>query len=213
MKTKKNNSSFIFRMCILAVFTAVEVVVKMVGTIPVGPLNMSFVTIPVAIGAMILGNSAGALLGFIFGILSFFDAMNGRSAMTGAFFAADPFSTFLLCVGTRTLMGLLTALIWKGLNKIRCPRTVSCYIGALSAAVLNTILFMGYIVLFFFDNSYVAEKITQNPDMANPLMFIVLLVGVQGLVEAVAGCVVGGTVTLSLLANRKIRTIAESNER
>ena len=66
----------------LALLIAVVIVMKVVGlgSVPVGPLNMSFLTIPIAVGAIILGPSAGAVLGLVFGLLSFKDGMSGSSA-------------------------------------------------------------------------------------------------------------------------------------
>ena len=52
---------------------------------------------------------------------------------------------------------------------------------------------MGYIVLFFYQTDFV-QKTAAKIGAVNPLMFVVLLVGVQGLVEWLTGCVVGGGV-------------------
>ena len=60
--------------------------------------------------------------------------------------------------------------------------------------VLNTALFMGYIVTFFYQTEFV-QNMVQKLGASGPLMLIVLMVGVQGLVEAATGLVVGGAVT------------------
>jgi hypothetical protein len=52
---------------------------------------------------------------------------------------------------------------------------------------------MGYIVLFFYQTEYVQNLVT-NLGAANPIIFVVLLVGFQGLIEWITGCVVGGSV-------------------
>ena len=53
------------RMTQTALLIAVELVMKAIGlgSVPVGPLYMSFLTLPIAVGAMLLGPEAGALLG------------------------------------------------------------------------------------------------------------------------------------------------------
>ena len=53
-----------------------------------GPLYMSFLTLPIAVGAITMGPAVGALLGGVFGAVSFYDAITGASAMTGALFQA-----------------------------------------------------------------------------------------------------------------------------
>ena len=67
---------------------------------------MSFLTLPIAVGAITMGPAVGALLGGVFGAVSFYDAITGASAMTGALFQVSPVNTFILCVGMRVLMGL-----------------------------------------------------------------------------------------------------------
>lgn len=181
-------------------FIAVEAVMKLcgLGSLRITPfLVMSFLTIPIAVGAMLLGPLAGFVLGGAFGLLSLWDAMSGQSGMTVVFFQTDPVNTIILCVGMRMLMGYMTGLIFKGIKKVDKTKTVSYFIGALAAPLLNTMFFMGYIILVFYHTEYIQELlITKN--ITNPLMFVTVLVGVQGLIEAAAGCVIGGSVTKAL---------------
>lgn len=69
--------------------------------------------------------------------------------------------------------------------------TVPIAVGAMSAPLLNTIFFMGYIVLVFYKTDYIQERVA-SLGVANPLSFVVALVGVQGLIEIIVGCAVGG---------------------
>ena len=130
----------------VALLVAIELVMKMVGlgSVPVGPLYMSFLTLPIAVGAITMGPAVGALLGGVFGAVSFYDAITGASAMTGALFQVSPVNTFILCVGMRVLMGLCCGLIFSSLK--------------------------------------------------NPFMFVVLLVGVQGVAEFLVSGILGGIV-------------------
>lgn len=192
---KTNSRVKLQDLTILVMFVAVEIVMKLLGlgSVPVGPLNMSFLTVPVALGAMLLGSWQGAVLGCVFGLCSFYDAVSGGSVMTGIFLQINPFSTFLLCVLTRTLMGLCTGLLFGLLRKVDRTRTVCYYVGALVAPLLNTLFFMGYIVLFFYGTEYIQGLVTKF-GAVNPIAFVIALVGVQGLVEAGVCCVVGGSV-------------------
>ena len=107
----------------VALLVAIELVMKMVGlgSVPVGPLYMSFLTLPIAVGAITMGPAVGALLGGVFGAVSFYDAITGASAMTGALFQVSPVNTFILCVGMRVLMGLCCGLIFSGLKRFDKP--------------------------------------------------------------------------------------------
>ena len=101
----------------LALLVAIELVMKAIGlgSVPMGPLYMSFLTLPIAVGAITMGPAAGAILGGVFGAVSFYDAVTGASAMTGALFQVSPVNTFILCVGMRVLMGLCVGFIFNGL--------------------------------------------------------------------------------------------------
>jgi len=179
----------------LALLVAVELAMKAVGlgSVPMGPLYMSFLTLPIAVGAIAMGEAAGALLGGVFGAVSFYDAVTGGSAMTGALFQVSPLHTFVLCVGTRVLMGLCVWLIFKQLARMDKGGTWSYIVSAMCAPALNTLFFMGYIVLAFYGCDYV-QKLVAAKGAANPLMFVVLLVGIQGVAEFLVSGILGGIV-------------------
>ncbi len=186
----------VLRLAQLALLVAIILVMKLLGisSIPVGPLNMTFTMVPIAVGAMLLGPVGGGILGMIYGFTSFYDAVAGGSVMTGIFFQISPVHTFILCVGMRILVGVLTGLLFMGLKKIDKTDTICYFAGGLAAPLLNTILFMGYIVLVFYQTDYVQERLVAL-GASGPLMFVILSVGVQGLVEALTGLVIGGIVT------------------
>ena len=179
----------------LALLVAIELVMKAVGlgSVPMGPLYMSFLTLPIAVGAIAMGPVAGLVLGGVFGAVSFYDALTGGSAMTSALFQVSPVHTFILCVVTRTLMGLCVALIYRSLRRLDPKGGWSCILSAMAAPALNTLFFMGYIVLAFYHCDYVQGLVAKN-GAANPLMFVVLLVGVQGVAEFLVSGILGGVV-------------------
>ena len=190
-KTKWNTRTLVQT----ALFVAIILLMKVTGlsSIHVGPLNMTLTMIPIAVGAMLLGAEIGALLGTVYGLTSLYDAISGASLMTGAFFQISPLLTVVLCVVLRAAVGYLTGLLFKALRRIDRTRTICYYLGGLAAPVLNTLLFMGFIVLVFYRTEYV-QSLAARLGANGPIMFIILLVGVQGIIEAVAGCVIGGTV-------------------
>ncbi len=192
MKNRNNLN----RLVLLALFVAIELAFRLLGLgrVPFGPLNMSFMTVPIAVGAMLLGPLEGLVLGAVFGICSLWDAINGAGGMTNILFGISAVHTVILCVGTRALMGLLTGLVFKAARKIDRTNIASYFIGAFSAPFLNTLFFMGYIVLAFYQTTYVQELAAKN-GVVNPLMFIVALVGVQGLVEMIVCTVTAGAVS------------------
>ena len=189
----KTTSTHVKRLTTLAMLLAIELAMRALGlgAVPVGPLNMSFLTLPIAMGAIVCGPLEGLVLGGVFGVLSLTDAISGRSAMTGAFFAVSPVHTVILCVGMRMLMGLCCAYVYRLCARLDKKKIWSYFAGAISAPVLNTLFFMGYIVLVFYRTDFVQNLVVKK-GAANPFMFVVLLVGVQGLVEAAACGLLGG---------------------
>ena len=184
----------------LAILVAIELVMKLIGlgSVPVGPLYMSFLTVPIAVGAIVLGPVAGAILGGVFGLVSFMDAVKGTSIMTSSLLAVSPVHTFILCFGMRVLMGMCVGLIYSGMARVCHRRVVNCFVTSLAAPLLNTLFFMGYIVLAFYQTDYV-QSLVFAKGASNPLMFVVLLVGVQGVVEAIVCSVTGTAIGTALL--------------
>ena len=122
--------------------------------------------------------------------------------MTGFFFQTSPVHTFILCVVTRTLVGFLTGVLFLVLKKIDRKRIWCYFAGGLLAPMMNTIFFMGYIVLFFYQTEFV-QNLASTKGAVNPLMFVILVVGVQGLIEWATGLVIGGSVAKGVAAALK----------
>lgn len=167
------------------------------GTIRTPFLSVSLVTVPVAIAGMMVGPVCSLICGAAFGITSFVNALIGSSGLLSTLFTINPFGVFVTAVVARMLMGLFCGLIFKGTHRIHRLHAASYYIGAVSAPVLNTVFFMGSLVLFFYHTDYI-QGIARNFGAANPFTFILALVGVQGVIEAVAGLLIGGTIGLVL---------------
>lgn len=191
----KNTSTNLRTLTQLALLVAIELAMRALGlgTVPMGPLVMSFLTLPIAVGAMVMGPLAGLVLGGVFGILSLTDAISGRSQMTGVFFSISPVNTIILCVAMRMLMGLCCGLLFAAVKKLDKKGSWSYLVGALSAPLLNTLFFMGYICLVFYHCDYIQNLVVAK-GAASPVMFVALVVGVQGLIEAGACGVLGSIV-------------------
>ena len=148
----------------LAMLICIQLVMKAIGlgSVPVGPLYMSFLTLPIAVAAIIIGPAGGAITGAVFGLVSFKDALTGGSVMTSTLLGVSPIHTFILCVVTRTLMGFLTGVVYSLVKKLDHKRTWSLFVGSIAAPLLNTLLFMGYICLVFYHTDYVQNLVNTS---------------------------------------------------
>ena len=165
-----------------------------IGYLRVGAIEITFMTIPVAVGAIILGPAAGAVLGGVFGVTSFIQCFTG--SVFGSFLVGlNPWLTLITCFVPRVLCGWLTGIIFKALQKIDKTKIISYAGASLSTALLNTLFFMGSIVLFFWHNGAFTETMGQwGLPTDSVWAFLVAFVGVNGLVEAAVSFVVGAAI-------------------
>lgn len=191
----------------LALLAAVELVLAYtpLGYFRTAGLEISFLMIPVTLGAMLIGPAGGAVLGGIFGLTSFGTCF-GTSQFGAALLGINPILTFLVCVPTRILAGWLAGVIFKAVYAVEtrvaqkrgdgdAPKHgahwLSFFAGALAGPVLNTAFFTGLLVVCFYPTDYIQSFVTAL-GAANPFMFILLFVGIQGAIEAVVGFIVSG---------------------
>lgn len=160
-------------------------------------VDISLMMIPVGIGAMLMGPKGGAWLGFVFGATSFYQAVTGTSVFSATLFNISPINTFLLCIPTRVLMGFLTGVIFKLVAKLDKKKTACFFVGGFFAAFLNTLFFMGTLVLLFWNTEYIQSFNTVFGGV-NPFVFVVMFVGVNGMLEWPASCIAGGIVSKAI---------------
>ena len=187
----------------IAMLTAIVLILALtpLGYIRTGGLEITLIVIPVAVGAVILGPVGGMILGAVFGITSFIQCF-GMSPFGAMLLSISPVKTFITCVVTRTLMGFLTGLIYKGMKKVSKNKSLNTVVANLCCPFMNTLFFMTCIVVFFYNTEYI-QGIVSALGAANPLLFVLAFVGVNGLVEALLCFVVGSAITRALMAALK----------
>ena len=189
-------SSKISTLVRLALLSAIIVIMSLtpLGFLNIGIFAITFITIPVIIGAITMGPVSGAFLGAVFGLMSFINAFKG-SAMGAAMLAVNPFLTFIVCFVPRVLMGWLCGLLYRALNRSGKDPLWAVGVASLSGAIFNTILFMSAFILCFGSSDYVQNL----QGGANVFVFVVSMVGINGLVEAISCAVIGTAISAPLL--------------
>ena len=129
------------------------------------------------------------MTGAVFGITAFYECVSGTSPLGLALLQFSVFHTFMLCVTMRVLVGICTAWIFRLVLGASKRKNLSFLIGAVAAPLTNTIFFMGYMVLFFYQTEAI-QALASALHATNPLVFIVLLVGLQGVIEVVVSGIV-----------------------
>lgn len=167
-----------------------------IGYIRTLGLEITLIVVPVAVGAITLGPAAGAVLGGVFGITSFIQCF-GMSPFGAVLLGINPIYTFIVCVFSRTLMGWLTGVLYQAFLRCNPLKKISVVLANLCCPLLNTLFFMGTLTLFFYQTEYI-QGIAEGMGAGNPLIFVLLFVGVNGLVEAAACFVVGSAISQAL---------------
>lgn len=173
-----------------------------IGFIRTGGLSIQLIMIPVMVGAMVLSPLAGAVCGFAFGLMSFIQCF-GLEPFGTVLLGINPFFTFLVCIPTRILAGYLGGVIFQLLKKVDKTNIISFFIGGLSGAILNTVLFMGTLMICFWNTEYIQSMNTANMKV---LPFVVAFVGLNGLLEWPVTCIAGGFIS------KAVHKVVKNNE-
>lgn len=190
----------------LAEMALLSAVILLLAFTPLGyirtlGLEITLIVVPVTVGAVTLGSGAGAVLGAVFGITSFIQCF-GMSPFGTVLLGLNPAATFVICVVPRVLMGWLTGLIYRGLEKMPLMRKASLVLANLAGPILNTLFFMCTLLAFFYRTEFV-QGIAQTLGTSNVFAFAMAFVGVNGAVEAALCFVAGSAVSKALQAALK----------
>ncbi len=149
----------------VALFTAIVVVLQYLGSfIKFGPFSISLVLVPIVIGAALYGRTAGAWLGFVFGLAVL---ISGDAA---AFLTINFVGTILVVLLKGTLAGLAAGAVYKAIEGKNI--TFAVIASAIVCPVVNTGLFLLGSVVFFMD--------TIKTWAAGTNVFVFMIVGLVG---------------------------------
>lgn len=158
----------------LAVLTALVVVLQFFGgTIKITPAtSLSFVLLPIVLGAVLLGPFAGAFLGGVFGLITYLFGVTGADFFTSVLFQSHPFLTALVCFGKGICAGLAAGFVYRLVNKKNAY--VALFLAAAATPIVNTGLFLlGMIPM--------AETLTLNFVEEGSTLVYFLFIGCAGI--------------------------------
>ena len=127
----------------VAILLAIEIVLQAMGNyITPGVVSINLSLIPIALGAILYGPFAGALLGFGNGLVVLL------SPSTEAFLSYSLFGTIVVCLLKCTIAGFLAGLFYKLIAKKHS--LLGAIVASLIVPVVNTGLFvLGVFTIFF----------------------------------------------------------------
>ena len=159
-------------------------------------ISITFLTVPVAVGAIILGPKGGAVCGLVFGITSLIQCFMGGS-FGSMLLGINPVGTAFTCIVPRILEGLLCGLVFQAIRKGSSSKNSAYLAASLACPLLNTVFFMSAVVLIFYHTEYIQGIVTAL-GVTNPFMFVLAFVGIQGLIEAGVCFVIASAVSRAL---------------
>lgn len=191
MNNKKHDTRW---MVCVALMAAIVVVLANtpLGMIQLPIIKATTVHIPVIIGAILLGPSAGAILGFVFGVCSL---ISNTVAPTLLSFAFSPFMSttgipgmfkaLWISVGCRMLIGIAAGWLWILFKKLKMSEVIALPIVGFAGSMVNTITVMGSIYLLL------AKQYAEAKDVAVTAVWGLVMgtVTASGIPEAIAAAV------------------------
>ena len=188
---KRDNSTH--RMVALAMMAAIVILLANtpLGLIHLPIIKATTVHIPVILGAILLGPSAGCILGGVFGVCSL---ISNTIAPTLTSFAFSPFyadgavgalKALWISVGCRVLIGLVSGWLWIILKKVKVPDMAALPVVGFIGSMTNTVAVMGSIYFLL------AEQYASAREVAVTAVYGLIMGTVTGagVMEAVAAMV------------------------
>lgn len=201
----RNTNTKTYKLVVTALLSALVIVMAFtpLGFLKVGAVEISFLMLPVAIGAVTCGFGPAVFLALLFGVASFIQCF-GMSALGVFLMTLNPAFCFITCVVARLIAGVIAGLVAKATRKIG----VAGYIlTGLSAACANTIFFVGAIILFFFGNDAFQTQMTEwGISTENAWLFACAFATTNCLIEAAATAFLTGAVGAALKKAGFIKT-------
>ncbi len=194
--TNKTRRTKVAQMTLLAMLVAILIVLAYVNIpMPMG-LSITFNMIPVAIAAVAMGLPGGMIVGGAFGLISFLQCFGifGTSALGAALVNVSPVLMFIQRFVSRLMVGVLAALVYRGMTRTKAPLYLRGAVTGFSAAFFNTLFFMTLLVLFFGHTDKLAGPIAEK----GVLMYIITSVGINAVVEMAVAALVTGAACAAL---------------
>ena len=174
------------------------------GYIPLGFTRATIIHIPVIIASLLMGPKKGGVLGFLFGLTSF---INNTINPTATSFVFTPFysmgeisggiGSVIICFIPRILVGIVPYFVYKLVLRLSSETTknrgvsnIGLVLAGISGALVNTLLVMNLIYIFFGD-AYIKAS---EKAVSLGYMVILSIIGINGVPEAI----IAGILTLCI---------------
>jgi uncharacterized membrane protein len=161
---------------LLALLTAIVVVLQLFSALfKIGPFSLTFVLIPITIGAALIGVFAGGWLGLAFGLAVL---LSGDAT---PFFVVSPFLTIVVVLLKGFFAGLASGAVYKVVSDKIKKEPLAALLAAVICPIVNTGCFFIGVLLFFLPT---IREWGEAVGITNPVVFIITgMIGFNFLIE------------------------------
>ena len=191
MKKQKHDTRWMVSVALMAAIVIVLANTPL-GMIQLPIIKATTVHIPVILGAILLGPSAGAILGAVFGICSLISTTMAPTLLS---FAFSPFMSttgipgalkaIWISAGCRILIGVAAGWLWILLAKLNINQIIALPIVGFAGSMVNTVTVMGSIYFLF------AQQYADAREVAVSAVWGLIMgtVTASGIPEAIAAAI------------------------
>ena len=170
--------------------------VPFLGNIPVGPLSITTMHVTVIIAAIVVGPVDGAIIGGVWGILTWVRAFVAPSSPLAPLVMINP----LVSVVPRIMIGLVAGYLYRWLARLSKQPRLAMILAGIAGSLTNTRLVLGAIAIFY-RTPAVARAYGVN--VAHLLPALETIMATNGLAELVFAAIVVPLVAYPVLEVRR----------
>lgn len=177
----KTNKTHVQRLVGTAILAALVIVLQFFVSIPIGAFYITLTLVPIMIGAILFGPSAGAFLGAIFGVVVSIQVVTGAAGpFSFTMFEMLPVITIFLCILKGTAAGWVSGIVYKALAK-KERKKLATILAAVACPITNTGIFCIGLTVFY--KSLVDASMSEG-GFANIFAFVFIgMIGLNFVVE------------------------------
>ncbi len=182
----------------LGIFSAIIIVLSIFCTfVKFGPVNITLALAPMVIGGAVYGAASGAILGFVFSLVTLLAGVMGwDGGFVMLLMGVNPLATLAVIFIKGTAAGWLASLTYRIIEK-RSPHTAALWAGMV-CPVVNTGFFLLGMYLFFL------PTLEAMAGGQNLIAFMVFgLCGINFVVEFVVNVALAGVITRIVKLRRR----------
>lgn len=170
--------------------------VPFLGNIPFGPLSITTMHVTVIIAAIVVGPVDGAIIGGVWGILTWVRAFVAPSSPLAPLVMINP----LVSVVPRIMIGLVAGYLYRWLARLSKQPRLPMILAGIAGSLTNTGLVLGAIAIFY-RTPAVARAYGVN--VAHLLPALETIMATNGLAELVFAAIVVPLVAYPVLEVRR----------